>query len=107
MASRPLYGDQIKSEQLPHTKSLADSVFESSLFIRTSERTTSNRQTSDYSYTTVLDYVERTVPPRHRILRLLDSFLVSELPQGSSAVSLTCGLGLDRPVDLNSTCVDL
>ena len=39
------------------------------------------------------------VPPRRR---LLEAPRLTDLPQGSSAVSLTCGLGLDRPIGLYS-----
>ena len=54
------------------SKSEPDHVSEQSLLIRTSERTTSKRHTSDHSYTKVLGYVERTLPPPRRLLRLLD-----------------------------------
>ena len=39
------------------------------------------------------------VPPRRR---LLEAPRLTDLPQGSSAVYLTCGLGLDRPIGLYS-----
>ena len=43
------------------------------------------------------------VPPRRR---LFEAPRLTDLPQGSSAVSLTCGLGLDRPIGLYSRILE-
>ena len=94
------------SEQRPHTIPLASPVSKQFLLIRISDRTTSTskRRTSDYSYTTGLAYGARTLPLRHRLLELFDSFCCrnyhTEIPLRLLRMLMGC-------VDLGSTCVDL